>query len=520
MRTLASIPGCLECAWSLRDWVAPGRSSRHPGRAFSNWLADLARAPQSEDSGTRVLFFACRNGWINLSLATMVALLARGAPVEFVYLPYEAMDSSDTVEQRRRFRYHYGKYLRNGLHPRLRCTDLRQVRPAALTPEGRRQAELQSLFDTRSIRLREEVDPVHDPGDRAVFEFRLRRNLDCMSRITALLAKGDYDVLITPNGTLREMGASYRAAKLAGVNVNTFEFFDRSHSIVVAHNLPAADSSADEYWQSSSEHHLSQEARSRVQDYIDTRLGVKWRGFSSTIQRAPYRGDPGAVRAQLNLPAGRRIVLLCPNIPWDSSVLGQDRAFPSHQEWVRQTVKFFSTRDDAHLIVRSHPDEMLWGSNEPLAELIAQSIGSRPELVTVIRPEDPVNTYDLMDLCDVGLVYNSTAGLEMALRGIPALVAGQPHYAAKGFTRDAASAKDYFGAVDDSLRQPPGSRLPEQQVELAWCYMDAYLFTWQKPFPWGRSSLWQDLQDWPMARVLGEEGRREFGGSFDQLLRH
>lgn len=515
-KTLARIPGALESAWRARDLVAPAR--HHPGRTFSSWMEDLASISKPPDLPLRILFFACRSGWINISLAIVTVLLSRGAEVQFVYLPLEAMDGADPLEEQRRFHYHYRKYLSNGRHPRLSFTDLSYSPPAILTPQHRQEAEAQSLFDTRSLRLREEVDVQRNSEDRTVFEFRLRRNLDCMARIAGLLQPRACDLVILPNGTLRELGIVYRVSRLAGIPTNTFEFFDRSQAIVVAHNHPAAAPASDEYWNPSAAPRLSGAARSRVQEYIATRLGTVWKGFSWKTQRAPYRGDRDAVLSQLNLGrSGRRIVLLCPNIPWDSSLMSQDRAFPTHQEWIRQTARYFARRDDTHLIIRSHPDEMIWGTTEPLAELVRQTAGS-PEHITVVAAADPVNTYDLMDLCDIGLVYNSTAGMEMALRGIPTVVAGCPHYADKGFTRDAASPAEYFRALDESLSPPRGTRLSARQIELAWCYADAYLFAWQKPFPWSRSTLWQDLETWPMARVLGEEGRGEFRDAIDLLL--
>jgi len=76
-----------------------------------------------------------------------------------------------------------------------------------------------------------------------------------------------------------------------------------------------------------------------------------------------------------------------------------------------------------------------------------------------------------MDTAHVGLVYTSTAGLELALQGIPTLVSGQVHYRGKGFTVDVESPQDFVERLTDVL-EDPGRFTPD--VEAARRY--AYLF--------------------------------------------
>ena len=57
----------------------------------------------------------------------------------------------------------------------------------------------------------------------------------------------------------------------------------------------------------------------------------------------------------------------------------------------------------------------------------------------MIAPTEKVNTYDLIAAADVGLVYTTTVGLEMAMCGIPVIVVGDTHYRERGFTNDPPS---------------------------------------------------------------------------------
>jgi len=78
-----------------------------------------------------------------------------------------------------------------------------------------------------------------------------------------------------------------------------------------------------------------------------------------------------------------------------------------------------------------------------------------------------------MEAGDVGLVYTSTTGLEMALAGRPVIVAGRTHYRGKGFTLDVSSPDELLSALDAVL-EGPAPTAPD--VELARRYAHFFFF--------------------------------------------
>ena len=54
-----------------------------------------------------------------------------------------------------------------------------------------------------------------------------------------------------------------------------------------------------------------------------------------------------------------------------------------------------------------------------------------------------------------------------------------------------------------------------RSADLSWCFADLYMTQAPKPFPWSYQQFWQSiLRDWPMDRVLGDEGEAAFGKVF------
>lgn len=529
---LAGLPGGLETALMVREAVLPLPASLRPGRSFRLWLNDLdgesanngfpsptTSPPASSFEPRRVLFFACEPHWLNVSLATAAVLIGRGCHVDFAYLPYSRIEGEETTAAMKAFQVNYGRFLTDECHPRLRFFDLRRCEVEPLSDELVEGAKEQSLSDTKHALKREEIDLEREARHGRTYQFRLRRNLECMARLSSLLRHAAYDVVVVPNGNSRQFGAAFRLARSVSLKVVSFEFGERLEAAVISPDVPctAMDTSAE--WSDDDPHIVTPAVRERIERLIATRRSTDWTGFAATCQRSGFEADAERVLSRLRIPRdGRRTVLLCPNVAWDSALLGRDRAFPTLAEWVRATAAFFAAREDARLIVRVHPAETMIGTGEPVAAMVREAVPDMPDHVRVVHSDEAVNTYDLMEVCDFGLVYNSTTGLEMALRGMPTVAAARPHYAGKGFTVDVETRQEYVGALETMLARPAGLRLSPRQTELAWCYADVYFFRWPKPFPWCLSSFWEDVARWPIGRVLSEEGRARFGRSFDLLV--
>ena len=158
-------------------------------------------------------------------------------------------------------------------------------------------------------------------------------------------------------------------------------------------------------------------------------------------------------------PATGRLAVLFTNLTWDSAVLGKEVAFPGIHEWLFAAVDTFARRPNDQLLIRVHPAEVkLPGkqTREPLGGYLRQDYRDLPPNVRIVDADDPLSSYPLMAAADVGLVYTSTTGLEMALRGKPVIVAGRTHYRGKGFTLDVSSPTEFIESLGASTGRPCG----------------------------------------------------------------
>jgi len=491
---------------ALHCMVGPDRMplGSNPPR-FAKWLDALNRLGVPADSrpSRRVLFVSAMAHWVDYCLPVAIALAGRGHAVDYAWLPYRRMEVHDVNAAVHPAPAPFLQRLLPSVavHPRLRLVNLCHVTPVRPTPEMRRLADEGGVYDTRYLLRRECIDFASERPARQLAEFRAARNLDCARRLQRLLRNRRYDSVLVPNGAVFEFAVAYQLARRAGLDCVTFDFGERKRTVIASRNRLTVHQHTDHLWRADEPHVLTPLRQARVTDLLSRRESPNWeeRGYTWHGQLARLLPDK-ELRAALGLSAEKPTALLCTNVAHDTAVLGRTRAFASMAEWIRETVRWFAARPDWQLVIRCHPVEARLPSGEPVPEMLGRAFAELPKTIRLVRPDEPVNTYGLVRLCHLGLVYTTTTGLEMAARGLSVIVAGEVHYAGKGFTTDPASPAEYTAALERLTRG--GVRLTPRQVELARCYADIYFERLPKPFPWNIDSRDADVGEWPLERIL------------------
>ncbi len=260
---------------------------------------------------------------------------------------------------------------------------------------------------------------------------------------------------------------------------------------------------------------LDEEQLAQLTNLFAARVDARtWKNFARKWQDTPSEGGE-AVRRKLGLDQ-RPVLLLATNVLGDSLTLGREIFSRTMAEWIEKTVQYFAARKDVQLVIRVHPGETLTHGTS-MVDVVKAALGEIPSHIKLIEPDEKVNTYDILEITDLGLVYTTTVGLEMAMRGIPVITAGKTHYRGRGFTMDPTSWETYDAILDASLDDLKSARLTEEQIELAWRYAYLFFFEFAKPFPWHLLDLAADYQSRPIAFVLGEEGQERYDATFDYL---
>jgi len=288
--------------------------------------------------------------------------------------------------------------------------------------------------------------------------------------VEAALDRLQPDVVMLLNGLFLFEAVAWEVCRRRGIDVVTYERGMIMDTLVVERNAAACLFDLSAQWVTRRSQALSEDEEARLDGYLEDR-----RHGRRTLDQ--FWGD--ARFDDATAEGDGRLVTLFTNLTWDSAVIGRERAFPSIQAWLGTAVRLFGERPQDTLIIRIHPAEVkLPGkqTREPMLEVIEREVGALPPNVRIVEPTDPQSSYPLMESSDLGLVYTSTTGLELAVRGVPTVVAGETHYRGKGFTLD-VDDEDHFRATVTAALDAPASHAPNQ--DLARRY--AHLFFFEAP---------------------------------------
>ena len=509
-----NIPYTAELYWLFRQQGKPINrfSLQNLDKNLPELIEQASILRSSGSKGKKVFVFSTLHYWIEHTTLLSLALASQGHNVTLGYLPFcEWRYPINRFDLRRQ--NVYAKNVLKKASPLIETISFLSKRApyVPLSNDLENSVKEVSIFDSQYTEQVEDIDPNSD-----IYKLRYRRNRDAAQSILAWLRPEKPDVVIVPNGTIMELGICYRVARSLKIQTITYEFSDQRNRFWIAQNNEIMRQDTNDLWKAKLDQSLTEDQLEKVRALMLSRQKASlFENFSRLWQGVPTQGSE-KTRRSLGLDH-RPVVLLATNVLGDSLTLGRQVFTKSMAEWIERTVQYFVARNDAQLIIRVHPGEIK-SRGVSMVEIIHRLMPELPEHIHLIKPEDKINTYDLVEITDIGLVYTTTVGMEMAMSGIPSIVVGETHYRNRGFTIDPDSYVNYYKILGAMLEDPKNHRLSKEKIDLAWKYAYHFFFDFPKPFPWHLVRMWEDYKQHDFNSVFSSEGLMEYGESFKNLV--
>jgi len=237
-------------------------------------------------------------------------------------------------------------------------------------------------------------------------------------------------------------------------------------------------------WKEWGEVPLSGEELKTITEYVAGRQygkNMHWASFSPPPQ------DHEVLREQLSLSADRPIWALFTSSD-DEIVHDEDWAsgpYEKQMDWILHTLKYIEQCPEIDLVIRVHPNtagEKSCGKNLQQLREMQELSTHLPANARMVMPDDDISTYSLMDIATAGLLYHSTAGLEMACKGKPVAVAAGSYVTGMPFVRTVDKIEDYDSILKDIRKLPIGHMDKEIQRQ-AYRYAYCLFYRHNIPFP-------------------------------------
>lgn len=524
---IGELPLAAELDYHLRQKNRARKDHYNLSRLQKSLPGDVERVKpflEKAPAGKNILFFATLHYWIEQAAYISLTLAGLGHKVTLLTLPYsEWHKEMDKLTQRQRA-LHTRDAL-SALTPFVQHASFldpstssgQRLKPAPVLPAAL-QADVEEIsqWDAQYTLMREEVD-MNSAKDRVLYDLRSKRNTFAALAALEWMQTHKPDVVLVPNGLILEMGIVFRVARYLNIPAMTFEFNDQREQIWLAQNTSIMRQDTDYLVRERCSRPMTDAMYERLADLENARRGARVWGKSKRLWQ--YVSSQGAEQTRQVLGLDDRpVVLLAANVLGDSLTLGRNIFAESMSEWITRTVQYFAKRTDVQLVVRVHPGEKIVPQVKSMGTVVREALPELPGHIHLIGALDNINTYDLIEIANAGLAYTTTVGVETAMNGTPVIVCGNTHYRNRGFTFDPNTWGEYFSTLDNVLGDLPGHRLTEEQTAKAWNYAYRFFFEYPRPFPWRLMNFWDDLEVWPVEKVLSEEGMAQFGDTFEFLV--
>jgi hypothetical protein len=231
----------------------------------------------------------------------------------------------------------------------------------------------------------------------------------------------------------------------------------------------------DESWQQRAALPLTKEEHIALTAFLDD-FYRKQR--ASTIgQSQRYRSRKELLR-RLNITDNKPIWCIFPPISWGELADFLINIYPDVISWVHDTIRVINEIQEVTWLIKIHPAESKKGAVCGMESLIRRAFPEVDWDKRIIPSKSDILLQDLFPILSGGVTIRGTSGLELAIQGLPVILAGQAHYGGKGFTYEPSSREEYVELLRNASRLGP---LSEEQRKLARQY--AYSLFLQRKIP-------------------------------------
>lgn len=427
------------------DCLCPATSHQ----AIRQWLRDLQPAPLGE---SRILVTAFRSRtWIEW--APYLACVARqlGIATTIVY----SSEMLRTNLPGGMFEGGFWNEVRRIPDVELLDLDACPLDPAIMDQYRPMFARIAPAALAYDLHL-EEADILNgEAGHADRLSSYIEANLRRAARFHSLIRKRAFSRFLCYSGLIAESSILLQMAVDQGLETVCLEGWSwRPGHMIYNHGAPALEYNVPGWqrafgsWDESKEREITSYMK-----FLDGRgRDMDWLQNFYLIQRSEIsRQLPPEVASFLE--GIQPVFLLAPNVIGDSSMLRRETIFAGQQAWTRELIAWFRARPEYKLLIRAHPAES-WVGSKCLVRMaaVAREAAIGAGNVLVLDEKSPVNTFSLLPFARAGLVWLSSVGVDMVVRGLPVLAAARPKYTGLGVVSEPGSKEEYFRQLAELAR--------------------------------------------------------------------
>ena len=205
-------------------------------------------------------------------------------------------------------------------------------------------------------------------------------------------------------------------------------------------------------------------------DQIKNGMGQNWKSYSVNERLGGKN-----IRKLYNLNENEKIWSIFTSSTDEMASSDSKYIFDTQIDWIEETIRL-AIKHNQKLFIRIHPNtggKVSTGVNSgaliTFNKTIEKYICYR-NLIHFILPDDEVNSYDLMEITDIGITYGSTVGLEMACMGKKVVVCTEAFYDNLSFVWTLRNKQKYEDLLLFATRLEDAMETKRESLRFAYYY--------------------------------------------------
>lgn len=288
--------------------------------------------------------------------------------------------------------------------------------------------------------------------------------------LNTIFSQTKFHRVICYSGIIADTPAILKTALKYNILTITVEGWWRPGQLIYNVNRPALEFNI-KGWFDILNKNWSEKENKEIDEYMAFLEGKKivkkdWLSDFYLVQKSAVDDELEPAIKEFLKDDGRSLFLLSPNVIGDSATINRISPFKGQKDWIEQNIIFFKENPQYKLIIRAHPAETWMASKVKIklgefAHEKAQGISN----ILVIPASNKTNTFSIIPKIECGLVWVSTVGVDMVIKGKNIINAANPKYSGIGFNYEPKTINDYFSAIHKFAQ---GSNKPTpKMIELA-----------------------------------------------------
>jgi len=312
---------------------------------------------------------------------------------------------------------------------------------SSFTSAGTNKTDQWSEFIEAAMLKHFGVGILHDTDETDRARERLAYAADQSATIARSLIPTKPDRVVMSHGIYCTWGPARTLLNEAGIPVLTYGKGKKRQTEKFNWTTGADWWDVSKEWERVRHTPLTPSQERKLDDYLASRRS---HGRDTLVYNFGAEETRDETNRRLGLDPDRTTFTLFTNVLWDAASAHREIVFNDPVEWVTETIDWFARNPDKQLVVKVHPAEVVIGTNQPFASILAERTGELPKNVRLIEPHEPFNSWSIASITDLGLVHTSTVGMELPLEGIPCVTVSRTHFRDRGFTIDVEDRAAYF----------------------------------------------------------------------------